>query len=489
MDKSKIIDYVTSDWAMRSPDGLISGYSVKENIDALKYVLTEYGLEQVHAEEIVEKILGEKKERKIYGDDRDYLLAVHDDKGKVDHLISYGHPDQDKHPDGQKYTGTPQHPLNKYKKSNQENIAAFKAAAERDPFFKALREEKGISLDNVSRIKDIFTNYPDKNAVALFKSLFNTITDIPEAIKIYEGSQHPSLQGIINKMDSTKFSGAGRGELPFVILLKDAKSGGVSKLDILFGEEEIEVKEVQSQGIKISAPTLKDYSKSEFNIAVHELALAATRIDGIEDFLLKVLNDNGDLYKKIDDPQREKHIEAIKKFFNDPKVGELTYFLLDAIFIISTKLMNKSTTKKEPKAKIDIDLGDKHKELKVPEKAIPDLQTQLSGITDKSGPSKLSVIVAPTEETTDEYMEDQVMKLSFFKENWDQQRVQDEIVGKVISKKYTKLLVVDKSKGNKATLYGPDTIKNLEFYGVGFGKIHLLMPGGTKPSELSDAGD
>ena len=41
MEKSKIIEYVLNEWAMRSPDGLASGHDTPENISILNEILSE----------------------------------------------------------------------------------------------------------------------------------------------------------------------------------------------------------------------------------------------------------------------------------------------------------------------------------------------------------------------------------------------------------------------------------------------------------------
>ena len=478
MEKSKIIEYVITEWAMRSPDGLVSGYSNAENINALIKLLNESTLPEEDINEMVEALYGEAA-RKPKSEDYAYLFAVKDNKGKVSHLVSYGHPEPEQYPDGEIYNGPHELELNQYKTYNKENAAKALAAAEKDPLFKSLKADKGISIYNVNVVKDILSTVEKENpeSVSLFKAYYDKITSINEAIEIYEGRKYSAMQAPINAIDAVKFSGVGRGEIPFVFLLKGAKSGGTTKVDILFAEGNIEVKELIGNKIKISTPTLKNYSNSKFNVAIHELALAVNKIKGIKEFCIKVLEDKGELYMAVNDPKLEEHKNAINVFFDNPRVTELTITLLDAIFIISTKILNKKQADKTPKATIDIDIQDKHREFKVPENAIEDLQAQLSKISQTSLPVKLSIPVSSTAEEGDDAIEQKVMKLSFFKENWDLDRVQKEIVEELIAKNYSKLLVIEKSStSNTATLYGPDTISRLKFSGVSLAKIELKMP-------------
>jgi hypothetical protein len=490
MENPKIINDILNEWAMRSHDGLVSGHNTPENFGILSEILSEYGLTDEQIKETTDGVYIEAKEPK--SKDSAYLFAIKDPTTKTKtKLVSYGHPDQQKYPDGEIYDGPHELPIEKYKTANKENINNAKAAAETDPIFKALRDVKGVSIDNVRKLKEVFESFKDVNVVASFKDKYDTINSIQDAIIIYEGRKYPEFQGLINKIDDTRFAGAGRGELPFVFLLKGATSGGNREVDILFAEADVEVKEISNASIAISAPTLPGFSNSKFNVAIHELALAVNKIKGFKEFLLKVLEDNGDLYSQISNPSIEKHKEAITKFFADPKVGEVSYYLLDAIFIISTKIVEKKSSgrKDSPKATIDVDVGEKHREFKVPDSSVSNLSAQLNKISKGSAPTKIDVDIAYTDEDADEYIAQQAMKLSFFKENWDKERVQEEIIG-LISKKYTKLLIIDKSKGNKAILFGPPEINSLEFYALGFGKIHMLVPGmgGSKTQAVKDIG-
>ena len=490
MDKNKIIDDILNEWAMRSHDGLASGHNTLENFEILGEILNEYGLTDEQIDEITDGVYIEAKAPK--SKDSAYLFAIKDPKTKKKtKLVSYGHPNQKKYPDGEIYDGPHELPIEKYKTANKQNANNAKAAAERDPVFKALRDVKGISIDNVRKLKEVFEAFKDTNVIANFKSKYDTIKSIQDGIRIYEGRLYPEFQGLINKIDDTRFAGAGRGELPFVFLLKGATSGGNREVDILFAEADVEVKEISNASIAISAPTLPGFSNSKFNVAIHELALAVNKIKGFKEFILKVLEDDGELYAPMSNPNIEKHKESIIKFFADPKVGEVSYYLLDAIFIISNKIIEKKSSgrKDEPKATIDVDVGDKHREFKVPDQSVSALSAQLNKISKGSEPTKLDVDITYTDEDGDEYIAQQAMKLSFFKENWDKERVQEEII-KLISKKYTKLLIIDKSKGNKAILFGPSEINGLEFYALGFGKIHMLVPGmgGSKTQAVSDTG-
>ena len=69
------------------------------------------------------------------------------------------------------------------------------------------------------------------------------------------------------------------------------------------------------------------------------------------------------------------------------------------------------------------------------------------------------------------------------------------MVTKLMTDKYSKLLVVNKSAAatsDRAVLYTIETMNQLRFGYLGFGKLYLLLPGGTS-SDISkttkDAGE
>lgn len=64
MDKNKIINDILNEWAMRSHDGLVSGYSAPENAEIFEDMLLECGLSKFEIEDVMTSILSEGKNRK-----------------------------------------------------------------------------------------------------------------------------------------------------------------------------------------------------------------------------------------------------------------------------------------------------------------------------------------------------------------------------------------------------------------------------------------
>lgn len=494
MDNNKIIDNILSEWAMRSDDGLVGGHVTQENIEIFEDILLEYGLSESEIEEMVGPMFTEGKEPEVYGDDRDYIFKVMDPKasGKIQHFISVGHPEQDKYPDKAIYDGPRQFPDKSYKRANTQNISDALVKAEKDPKLKLLRNQKSVSIANVQKLKRVFETFPNQSLVNKYKAMYDSVPTIEEAIEIYKGKILPEFQPLINAIDDVKFAGGGRGEIPIVFILKGARSGGGTEMDILFAELAdkqggVEVKEVTGATIAISAPTLTGFSNSKFNIAIHELALSVNKTEGMKDFIKKVLEDDGKLYKKMGPfDKMEKYKTAIDSFFQDPKVGEVSQFLLDAIFIVSEKIKNPISGQKPDIGSIEIDIGNKHREFKVPDDQVATLNAKIDTVTGEK--AVLDIPVEPKVEKDDAIIAEKCMKLSFFKENWDEKRVQEEVM-KLITDKYKRMIIISKKKGtNDAELYDENKIKTLEFVALGFGKLYMYVPGMGK-SKAQAAGD
>jgi hypothetical protein len=51
------LDNILADWAMRSPDGLVSGHKTSENVEVLKTVLRETGMSNSDMQGIVSDMI------------------------------------------------------------------------------------------------------------------------------------------------------------------------------------------------------------------------------------------------------------------------------------------------------------------------------------------------------------------------------------------------------------------------------------------------
>ncbi len=489
MEKSKIIEYVLNEWAMRSPDGLASDIDTIENINALKATLTEYGIEALAVDEVLNDMI-EARGRKRAGftktKDMDYLFLKYDDKDNP-YLVAHNHPEgQKKYPNGERYTGKMQaEKITDYYEYNEKNIEkADDLTLQADEIYRGMRE-KGVSLANVKLFKSTLDAYKDQSTVSFFKRQFDKYSKLVDVIAIYEGRSIGALKPIINAIDDVAFYKLGPGEIPFVFLLKGAKSKGGSAegggLDVLFAdfagkEKGVELKKLGADDtLGISLSTLEKFAGSKFNQAILELSLLA-KDKKAEEFLLKVLEDNGNIYAKIPIPEGidiGKMKEAIIKFFDNPRTTEISKNFVNAVLLISAKLLKNKPATKPAMATIDVGIGNQHKKLKVTDDSVKDLVQQINLIKVGESPGKIDVNVTQTEESSDDDIESKVMNKDFFKEEWDMQYINDQLT-ELLQNHYDLILAIEKNPKTKDKIYQiekADIPKKLIFQSISQGRI------------------
>lgn len=498
MDKDKIISEILNEWAVRSPDGLVSGHDSEKNISVLQKLLFEY-LQGNQVTEVMYNMFGEAAES---AEDSDGSSEKSKRQQKAEEtpdfveLFKKLNPKTNKYDilvtaDDKPFKGKSMQPPQYYMKWTKDNIKRAFELSEKDPFWKRLKPEKNIDLDRKEGMKRAFTEIEQKNKslVKRFKALYNSIppTDagVKQAIAIYQGDIYGTVDyseylPLVNRIDELRPVGTGRGELVFLFLLNGMKSGGTRSVDLVYAEKEtqvkrdqgIEVKEVTAQSlIAISAPTFEGFYRSNFNVAVHELALAASKYENIEDFLKRTMEKMG---------TNKESSDAVLKFFEEPKVGEISQNFLDGIFSIYAALKTNSTPdeNKPSNATVDIDIGGIEKEFNVlnPQTVLP----QIQNVDRTQGIATLDMQVAYTKEKGDEYLQHALMKLKFFKKEWTIDVIHDEMM-KLLLNNYSKMLVVDKRSGsNAAELYEEPQMKKLRFYSLGFGKVNFKAPPSLK---------
>lgn len=500
MNKDKILQHILSEWAMRSPDGLANGYDSPENISTLQSLLLEY-LESSHVDEVMTGMFGEAADSE-QDDEADGEGGKNTKQKKAEEtpdfvdLFKKRNPATNKYDmlvtaDDKPFTGKATRPVSYYMKWTKNNVKLAFELSEKDPFWKKLKPEKNIDVDRKEGMKRAFSEIESKNKelATEFKKMYNTIpaTDagVRQAIAIYqgakfEGEDYSKFLPLVNKIDELRPVGTGRGELVFLFLLKGMKSGSTREVDLVYAEKDtqvkrekgIEVKEVTASSIiAISAPTFEGFYKSNFNVAVHELALAASKYDNVSDFLNRTMEKQG---------TNQKAVDAVLKFFEEPKVGEISQNFLDGIFSVyaAFKTGTSPDETNTSDATVDIDIGNVEKEFKIlnPQTILPQVQQ----VDTTQGTATLDMQVAYTKEKGDEYLRHALMKLKFFKKEWTLEMIHDEMM-KLLLTNYSKMLVVDKRSGsNQAELYEEAQMRKLKFESLGFGKVNFKAPPALK---------
>jgi len=474
MDKSKIIDEILMEWAMRSPDGLVGGHDTPENMAALNELLNEYGLSEL---DIGDWGVGAKDEAPDEGDEvKPIKLKKPQSKfqkkdkatGKT---IVVGHPN---YKDGTFLDDII---------ANKQGIwftPAEKAKLELSDEERKARIEKDIWDDmSAPNGKAVGENYitPIRNAIKkagvtdYAESIYNRCT-LSDALKIYN-TNSGNQKSFVDAMNSVKHQGLGRGEMAFVFMLKEVKSGGIGDVDLINveGYGKMEVKEVGAnkgkEKVRISSSTLEGFSRSEFKNAIEDLAYEVRKNKQFGDFLLKVLSGKTPDGKQYLYPHprtpTEEEIAMLTNFVKDPKTADMPKNLFRALVIISVKLELPSKPTDVP-AKVAVDVGGSKEEFGTdPVQASQELK-KVS--INKAG--KITLDVNPIVGDSDSEYKNIAIKLKFFDKKYNLKTISEEI-GNLVSKKYTGMLIVSGGKDsessdtrNKAVVINTDKIE-LEF--------------------------
>lgn len=522
MDKSKIINDVLNEWAMRSPDGLAGGYSSKENIPVLDEILVEHGFSYDEIYEVMSGMFGEseaadleaKRGRKkgsitakfapfqLFRDERDpsVIKVYNRDKQKFDYADGAVYP----------YELKPEI-KRKLKTNTEQNINRAREALglEVEKEWRGMRVQKHVSPGNVERMKAAIEKFEtetgNSSAVDLFLSRYDhyPMQKIQDAMDFYSGTSFEGKQVkdlVVAIDEGTAHAPTGRGEMVFVFILKNMTSGGNKMMDLVIaearadvekygGDQGIEVKEATNKVIGISLPTLKGYTHSEFYKAITELI---NLVHKYGDTMLASILDI--LKEKTDDIKYKTYSEEMIAFFNDPKSGEISLDLIAALMVVSAHL-GEISSKGKKGAVMDIEIGGEETEFEISN--VPDVKKAIA--TAKKSASadadvELNVVgkyqgTKPTED-----LETEMKKIRFFKEMITPSKI-DNMVANLMTAKYSKLLVVDKSPSAKqrATLYDKATMNQLKFASLGFGKLYLMLPGASekdiKTAKKSDEPD
>jgi hypothetical protein len=311
---------------------------------------------------------------------------------------------------------------------------------------------------------------------------------IQDAIDFYSGKspEGSKVKKLIDDIDdATAKAPTGRGEMVFVYILEGMTSGGNKMMDLViaearadlegFGRDQgIEVKEAKNKVIGISLPTLKGYTQSDLYRALTELINLVHKFgDKLLDSFISIIENTTE-----NKPLKDEYKNELIKFFNDPKSGEVSMTLIKALLLVSTVIKAEVPTKKD--GVMDIEIGGEETEfdIKNVDKVKQDIETAKTKSNDNV---QLNVVAKYSRSTPTEDMEAEMKKIKFFNQQITVNNLNDMVV-KLMTDKYSKLLVVDKSKTAKerAVLYDLNTMNRLKFGYLGFGKLYLLLPDATE---------
>lgn len=478
MDKNKIVEAILAEWAMRSPDGLVGGYDTAENVHILNEIMGEYGINEldigagdfgVSLGDITPKSGIEAAELKKLKTPQSKFQRKDKKTGKI---IVVGHPNYE---DGTLLDDIKAGTAKVY-------TPAEKAKLELSPEVRAERIQndiwedmeaangKNVGLDYVNQLISNFKKL--KVSATLKNKFFNLYNNcsLKQALDIYNGN--PSdLQVFIDAINDVRHQGLGKGELAFVYMLKNVKSGGIGDVDLLNveGYGAVEVKEVGKgkEKVRISSSTLKGFARSDFKNAIEDMVSEIRRDEEFGKFLLEVLvgkNPDGTYIYPHPRTPTEEEVAALEKFIKDPKTADMGKNLFRSFVIVSAKLqINASGGKSTAKSKMSLDVDGSKKEFAITDADQARQQIQKIS-TNPDEKQTITLSVAPTVGIEDKSYLQIAKGLKFFDKNYNLKSISDEITKLVIGK-YKGMLIVsggkaDTESGEKSS--GPNRAKVVE---------------------------
>jgi hypothetical protein len=504
MDKSKIIDYIISEWAMRSPDGLAGGYDTDENLSTLEEImLMEYGMSGYEFDMLLETLdeIGRPYDPKFLTKNAD---------GEVVFGGKFKHP---KYPPGTKLADVLAGKKRIMNWAKYNKLQTTKALSDKE------REERinknkyeDFAAPNGKRAGSVGARWIEKAVASTgeegerFYNAYDTM-EMDQAIASYSNGQYDRIIDAIEGSGKEK-KGLGRGELFFVWLMKGYKSGGTAEVDLVFGsvEKDIEMKELTGKSkkdvVSISAPTLKGYYNTRFRIGIDELAteirksgnsgITAESPDSYDfeknpslaTFLVRVL----ETYPGPSEGDRAKMLRSLVNFCSLLRTTEMPTNLFNALAEIGVKLGSVSSSKTQPPpepetprtAKAVIVVAGEKEEFAIDPN---DAKKEIDAIVNNQKPDLTLKVKSSVEKKTQKDYEGEAKTLIYFKEKYTVDKISQEL-RKLLKNKYSGLIVIDKRAGNKARFVSADS--EFMFLNLGLNKINFVLPETTAPSDFSE---
>lgn len=327
MDKSKIIDEILMEWAMRSPDGLVGGHDTPENIAVLNEILSERGeykelgtfvtdpkqIDKLNPDYFEQK--GNKRVAKnhpLYNDG-----AVYDDiksgfavtKDRADAMLSKSNPEKSS---GAKNWNVDY--LQTAKAFNKPSAISIISALEEIPN----KQDRQIFLSN-------FDQLSPEEAVSFLNtniSKYNEFLDALDKSRKGKGKGEDDTEG------DASASKAGRGEYILVLLIKGARSAGAASGDIVLPDNRaIEVKEVKDAGETWRATRASfggKFNQIPFIDAINELISFCSGNQDHVNALMELAEAAGVKNKQGSGRGRKRdELDSLKKFFETADMNSL----------------------------------------------------------------------------------------------------------------------------------------------------------------------
>lgn len=377
---NKQIDDILLDWAMESHDGLLSGPWTNENVTALKNVLVSHKVSNIECDRILTEVMGLEEAPRLSDEERQRRQAEKDAKAE----------------------------LRRRAREPEKSVAG--------DVFSQLRIDKGLSNVFVDSMKKIVIKYPD------YLSKYDSI-DVPNSdnfplvVEEYNKLENHAVNREINSITGPSL---GKGELIFVWLIKNCKSGGSGKGDVILSNgQKIDAKVYESdKSFRIEQNSIDNFQGLPFFVALMDLVSELRSDPMVKDVLISILNTN----IEGESPIHPSTIIKTTEFIENLNLDTVSRSAFNGLFELGKRLKDMEVENESDVLSINAK-GEKFTAaLTNPSEVIPN-------VSRLSSPKTVKMDVAPIEDPSGKVIIPRLKRLKFFSENIDAQRITNEIVG------------------------------------------------------------
>jgi hypothetical protein len=411
IDVSNIIDNLLLEWGMKSDDGLASGPFTEDNLMLLSKILRARGVPIDQLNETISAIIE-----------------------------------------------------NHWQETDEAIARAKKEPEKADPgdVYSQLRVDKGLSKTFVDSIEKVIENkYP------FYKKKFSSVevetsTQMPAAIVEYNNPENASVNREINQITGTSL---GRGELILVWLIKNCKSGGAGKGDIILKNgQKIDVKSYdrKDNSFRIEQNSIDNFQGLPFFVALMDLVSEIRSDPAVKDVLISILDKN----VEGEEPIHPATSAKTANFFETLNLDAVSRSTFNGLILLGKRLRNMEVNDESDVLSVSTKGNKLSAALTNPDEVIPN-------ISQLKEPKTLEMDVAPIYDPMGKVILPRLKRLKFFSEEFTIKRITEEIVGAL---HYNGIVFVNNTGENAQYVDEVDFEKHIQFNRFSKGVQLIFIP-------------
>ena len=306
--------------------------------------------------------------------------------------------------------------------------------------------EKDIQAKFIPPLIEVLREYPS------FAVLYSSAKSIDESINLYNAHYSGAIKAINNRI---RDKGLGKGELAFVFLLEDCKSGGQASGDLLYKGKKIDVKQLDpaSEVLITYNSYATNYRSLNFSRAITKLASFVESDVDAKDILISLVEGkplkNG-LTSKNAEPFNSNETKYVSNFLDKLNIDEMGGSVFTGLEKLGRKLNSIEVAKEPPVDCVSFIVNEKKTDLMV-----LNAQEILSKIGNNPELQSVSIRIAAFRDKVAQFTLPALKKLDFFYKGMNNDTITSELVSQL---HYDGIIVIDNDESNP--VYLPKTVKN-----------------------------